>query len=62
MSIYADVSDLSPWHISVRSARTDLQSLVDMGYLSQTNLNKRAMGYIKSEHFEQLLTEVLDKK
>lgn len=48
--------------ISVRSARTDLQSLVDMGYLSQTNLNKRAMGYIKSEHFEQLLTEVLDKK
>jgi len=39
-----------------------LQSLVDMGYLSQTNLNKRAMGYIKSEHFEQLLTEVLDKK
>ena len=48
--------------ISVRSARTDLQSLVDMGYLSQTNLNKRAMGYIKSEHFEQLLTEVLNKK
>jgi len=48
--------------ISVRSARTDLQSLVNMGYLSQTNLNKRAMGYIKSERFEQLLTEVLNNK
>lgn len=48
--------------ISVRSARTDLQSLVDMGFLSQTNLNKRAMGYIKSARFEQLLTETLDKK
>lgn len=41
--------------ISTRSARTDLQKLVEMGYLSVTNLNRRALGYIKSEHFEDLL-------
>lgn len=43
--------------ISTRSARTDLQKLVEMGYLSVTNLNRRALGYIKSEHFEELLWE-----
>jgi Fic family protein len=41
--------------ISVKSARSDLQKLVDMGYLSATNLNKRAIGYIKSNLFEDLL-------
>ena len=41
--------------ISARSARTDLQELVKMGYLSTTNLNKRAIGYIKSDQFETLI-------
>lgn len=41
--------------ISPRSARTDLQELVEMGYLSATNLNKRAIGYIKSGQFEELI-------
>lgn len=41
--------------ISARSARTDLQELVKMGYLSTTNLNKRAIGYIKSDQFEALI-------
>ena len=36
-------------------ARTDLQDLVEMGYLSPTNLNKRAVGYIKSDKFEELI-------
>jgi len=43
--------------ISARSARTDLQELVEMGYLSTTNLNKRAIGYIKSDQFEELLQD-----
>ena len=43
--------------ISVKSARADLLGLVEKGYLSTTNLNKRAVGYIKSEHFEVLLKE-----
>ena len=41
--------------ISARTARTDLQELVEMGYLSATNLNKRAIGYIKSDQFEELI-------
>ena len=48
--------------ISARSARTDLQELVEMGYLSVTNLNKRALGYIKSERFEELLQESSNKR
>ena len=48
--------------ISARSARTDLQELVEMGYLSITNLNKRALGYIKSERFEELLQESSNKR
>ena len=43
--------------ISPKSARTDLQELVRMGYLTATNLNKRAIGYIKSDQFEVLLSE-----
>ncbi len=45
-----------------KSARTDLQELVEMGYLSITNLNKRALGYIKSERFEELLQESSNKR
>ena len=41
--------------ISPKSARTDLQNLVEMGYLSPTHLNKRAIGYIKSDNFEELI-------
>ena len=41
--------------ISPKSARTDLQDLVEKGYLSPTNLNKRAVGYIKSIQFDELI-------
>lgn len=40
--------------ISVRTARTDLQELVERGFLASTHLNKRAIGYVKSEQFEHL--------
>jgi Fic family protein len=43
--------------VSAKSARTDLQELVKMGYMTATYLNKRAMGYIKSDQFERLLSE-----
>ncbi|MBR3571766.1 MAG: HTH domain-containing protein [Bacteroidales bacterium] len=43
------------FNISTRTVRTDLQELVGMGYLSTINLNKRAIGYIKSPNFEELL-------
>lgn len=42
--------------VTTRTARTDLQSLVEKGFLSQTHLNKRAIGFIKSGQFDSLLT------
>ena len=50
------------FNITARSARTDLQELVEMGYLSTTNLNKRAIGYIKSDQFEELIQRVSNKE
>jgi len=43
------------FEISVKTARTDLQLLVEMGYLSTLHLNKRAIGYTKSDQFNTLL-------
>ena len=45
----------SQFDITTRTARTDLQELVKMGYLKITNINKRALGYIKSDEFEGLI-------
>ena len=45
----------SQFDITTRTARTDLQELVKMGYLKITNINKRALGYIKSDDFEGLI-------
>lgn len=47
--------------ISSKTARTDLQVLVEMGYLNSTNLNKRAIGYVKSDKFDEL-TKTSSKK
>ena len=43
------------FYISVRTARTDLQELVERGFLAAIQLNKRAFGYIKSQQFESLI-------
>lgn len=45
----------SQFDVSTRTARTDLQELVKMGYLKITNINKRALGYIKSDEFDILI-------
>lgn len=45
----------SQFDVTTRTARTDLQELVKMGYLKITNINKRALGYIKSDEFEGLI-------
>ena len=45
------------FNVTVKTARTDLQELVKMGYLLATNINKRLIGYIKSDRFEELLNE-----
>lgn len=50
------------FNITTKTARTDLQDLVKMGYLLATNINKRAIGYIKSDRFEELIKATANKK
>ena len=50
------------FNITTKTARTDLQDLVKMGYLLATNINKRAIGYIKSDRFEELIKASANKK
>lgn len=45
------------FNVSTKTARTDLQSLVDKGFLIQTHLNKRAIGYLKSDQFDLLVNQ-----
>lgn len=49
------------FNITTRTARTDLNVLVEMGFLQATNINKRAIGYIKSVHFEKLINTSVNK-
>lgn len=48
--------------VSTKTARTDLQSLVEKGFLIQTHLNKRAIGYLKSDQFDLLVTQTTHNK
>jgi len=41
--------------VSNFTARTDLEGLVKLGYLSEIQLNKVKRNYIKSEKFDELL-------
>lgn len=50
------------FNITTKTARADLQDLVKMGYLLATNINKRAIGYIKSDRFEELIKASANKK
>lgn len=48
--------------VSNQTARTDLESLVDIGFLQAIDLNKKTKGFCRSEDFEALLTEKMIKK
>ena len=50
------------FNITTKTARTDLQNLVEMGYLLAMNINKRAIEYVKSDHFEELIYAAVNKK
>lgn len=41
--------------VTVRTARTDLQTLVAQGFMIETALNKRMIGYVRSDNFENLI-------
>ena len=41
-----------------RTARTDLQSLVRLGLMSEVALNNRMMGYMRSDNFDNIIKEL----
>jgi DeoR/GlpR family transcriptional regulator of sugar metabolism len=45
--------------VSNFTARSDLEKLVNLGYLSEIKLNKVKSGYIKSDRFDNLINEKL---
>jgi Fic family protein len=40
-----------------QTARTDLYSLAELGYLTEIQINKRKTAFIKSEQFDSLMKE-----
>ena len=48
--------------ISTRTARTDLQHLVELTLLKEILINKRMMGYIKSDEFENILANLSNQQ
>lgn len=41
--------------VSSKTARSDLNWLVERGYLNEISLNKRKIGYVRSEKFQEIL-------
>ena len=46
--------------ITAKTARADLKHLVDLGFLNVIPINKRTMGYVRSEEFEKRQKELLN--
>ena len=46
------------FNISPKTARADLQHLVELGLMKESPINKRKVGYIKSDNFDQTLSEL----
>lgn len=44
--------------ITIRTARTDLQHLVELKLLAKAPINKRMVGYIRAKGFEDILKEL----
>lgn len=48
---------LTTFSVSTKTIRSDLQELVKLGFLTEIGLNKRLVGYIRSEGFEKALNK-----
>lgn len=44
--------------VTDRTARTDLQSLVRLGLMSEVALNNRMTGYVRSDNFDDIIKEL----
>ena len=54
-----EVSTLFP--ITIKTARTDLQHLVQLKLLKETPINKRMIGYTKAENFDEILNNLSNR-
>ena len=46
------------FNVSVKTIRSDLEGLVELGLLSTVPLNKRLTAYTRAENFEERLREI----
>ena len=49
------------FNISPKTARTDLQHLVALGLMKESPINKRKIGYIRSDEFNSVLNDLTNK-
>lgn len=49
---------VSRFNVSVKTIRTDLDKLVEMGLMSEVQLNKRLTGYTRSKDFDSRVKEI----
>lgn len=54
-SIFTAKELTTRFHVTPKTARADLQKLVDMDLMKESPMNKRKVGYIRSENFDELL-------
>lgn len=48
--------------VTPKTARSDLRHLVELGLMAETNINKRKIGYTRTAQFEELISELTEKK
>lgn len=56
-SLFTPKELATQFNVDAKTARNDLQQLVELGFLATINLNKRSVGYIKSEKFDVLFED-----
>lgn len=54
-SIFTAKELTSLFNVSIKTTRSDLQHLVDLGFMQKININKRQLGYIKADNYEEIL-------
>lgn len=52
-TIFTTKEIVTRFNITSKTARTDSAALVSLGYMQEVGLNKRTVGYVRSERFEK---------
>lgn len=60
-SFFTTKEHTTRFNISPKTARTDLQHLVALGLMKESPVNKRKIGYIRSDEFDSVLNDLTNK-